>query len=83
MSPNIDDTFEFKQDVLAVLKKHLAGPCKKHFSKAIEWVRPNMRTFVESVERDLNYFAANVIPVGEKLDAEQKEIQKDAENNRT
>lgn len=72
----IDDTLEFKLDAKALVQKHLCGKCKKHSAKALEWVAPNLRTFVESVERDLEYFVKRVIPVGEKLDQEKEEIDR-------
>jgi hypothetical protein len=70
MTGQIADIWQLKHDIKLVLLKHLTGKCAEHSKKALEWVRPNITTFVESVDRDLDRFARDVIPVGEKLDAE-------------
>jgi hypothetical protein len=73
MTDQIDDILELKIEIMVLVAKHLTGKCAQHQKKAMEWVRVNINTFVSSVERDLDYFAKNVIPVGEKLDAELRE----------
>jgi hypothetical protein len=76
MTGQIDDLWEFKEDIRRIVLKHMTGPTKKHANKAMEWVRVNINKFAESVDRDLDYFAKNVIPVGEKLDAKLEQNNK-------
>jgi hypothetical protein len=66
----IDDTLELKREITDVVRKHLTGKCAQHADKVMEWVRTNIRVFVDTVESDLAYFAERIIPIGEKLDAE-------------
>jgi len=75
MKVQIDDRFDLINDVTEIVRRHLWDKCALHPDKSLEWIRPNIRTFVDSVIRDLEYFAREVIPVGEKLDTEQNKLK--------
>ena len=73
MTGQIDDLWEFKNHIRAVIRQHLAGDCVRHPDKSLEWLRENINQFTENVDRSLAHFAKWIIPIGEKLDAERRD----------